>query len=152
MNDSSSSDADDSMVYDEDEESTSSSEETTQRKETHEHLATAKELIVSCQMGYDSGLNAFVNKELWRVTKFMSPRDEYDPNCHLARFCYRSLRIADNQQALWWRNTWGRMKKILSKKRTSVTQRMMKAFQGKTRSFSVLITVLIRVACFNHHR
>ena len=132
---------DDSLTYNQNNQSIGLNVEINSISEHQKHPPTAKELILSHQMGYDSGLNAFVNKELWRVTKFMSPKDEYDPNSNLARFCYRSLRISDNQQALWWKNSWSKMKKILSKKRTSVTQRMMKVFKGKKKIFSIPLQI-----------
>ena len=143
-NESSSSDGEDSMIYDNDDtQSLSSIEQTMKASCNQEHLQSAKQLIISQQMGYNSGLNTFVNKELWRATKFMAPNNEFKPTCPLARFCYSLLHIAENQQALWWKNTWSQMKKVLSKKRTSITQRMMDAFLGTIQVlewFSELLT------------
>ena len=93
-------------------------------------IDSAHDLILSRQTAFNHGLNQFVSKNLWRVTKFFTSKDGLNPRYKLVQFCYQSLQILDAQQTLWWSNSWGEMKKILSKKRTSIVQRIMKAFKG----------------------
>ena len=135
-----------SLLYDESESESSSEESVACKDGKANHSASPKscskenkkdspidsahDLILSRQTTFNHGLNQFVNKDLWRATKFLTPRDGLNPRCKLAQFCYQSLHISGPQQTLWWGNSWGTMKKILSKKRTSIVQRIMKVFKG----------------------
>ena len=90
-----------------------------------------KSQIMSQIVIKNQAFKRFVNKNLWPVTKFLDERDQCNPSCFIAAYCFQKLGIPESNQVQFWTANWGIMKSTLNQKKNSISQRLYKPFKGK---------------------